>query len=86
MHNLVISQHAQKRMQQRCIPNIVVDLLMHFGTETHSNGAVRITFDRKSKKKARKYAAPIKIPEEMMNIYAVVADHTLVTIAHRIQK
>ena len=44
------SNHALIRAQQRCIPALVVEWLLNFGTRSPSNGALRISFDKRSKR------------------------------------
>ena len=43
---LVMTLHAQKRLQQRGIPHFVVDLLDAFGATERCGGAERLYFDR----------------------------------------
>jgi hypothetical protein len=51
--NLPLSHHAQTRIQQRCIPPIILELLDDCGTEyVQRDGTVLKVFDHKGKKRA----------------------------------
>ena len=50
------SRHAQTRLQQRCVPPLIVDLLDEFGTEVPApNGAVRVIMDRPATKRLERH-------------------------------
>lgn len=55
-HAVTISRHANARKQQRCIPDIVRDLVLDFGIASPAgDGADRFTFDRKSWRQVEAY-------------------------------
>lgn len=84
--NLKLSEHAQKRSQQRSIPEVVIDLLLDFGDETHLGGGVTsFSFRKEGWKSAAKYLGNrAKYFERYRACYAVVAeDGTIITVAHR---
>ena len=41
--------HARKRAQQRCIPPLVAEWLLDYGTRRPSRGATRVTFDKRAR-------------------------------------
>ena len=52
--------HAHVRAQQRCIPPLVMEWLLEYGARRSSFGAVRVSFDKRSKKElARDVGQPI---------------------------
>ena len=78
--------HAAKRIQQRAIPPLVVDLLLEFGsTEPAGDGATKFFFDHRSRKRVLAYAGPIGSQlSEHLDVYAVVSsDNNVITVAHR---
>lgn len=83
-HNL--TNHAEKRMQQRSIPKIVLDWLVDFGqSEPAGNGARKYFFDKQSRRQFKKYAGKIYgTLEQHLNAYVVVAsDNSVVTVGIR---
>ncbi len=86
--DLAFTLHAEKRMQQRGIPPLVVELLEQFGTPTRCpGGAERLTFDKRAKARLRRAvgARGLAIVDRWLGIYTVVSDETgeVVTAAHR---
>lgn len=49
MNALHMTRHAAVRQQQRCIPPLVVDWLLSYGTREKSFAAVRVRFDRRAR-------------------------------------
>jgi hypothetical protein len=49
---MALTEHAAKRLQQRAIPPVVIDLLYRYGREQHQAGATVIFFDEKGRRKA----------------------------------
>ncbi|MBI5716623.1 MAG: hypothetical protein HZC37_02925 [Burkholderiales bacterium] len=45
-----MTRHAAVRQQQRCIPPLVVDWLLSYGSREKSFGAIKVRFDRRSRK------------------------------------
>lgn len=83
--SLALSQHAKKRSKQRSIPEVVIDLLLDFGDETHlGSGATSFSFRKKSWSRAVKYlGAKAKYFERYRACYVVVAeDGTVITVAY----
>lgn len=84
-----ISKHASMRQQQRGIPNIVIDLLMDFGTvERAGTEASTYYFDKKSRRQVKAYAGQLSGQlEAYLDYYAIVSDEgKLITVAPRIKK
>ena len=82
----MMSQHAARRVQQRCIPPLVIDLLLEFGaSEPAGDGTTKMYFDKAARKRLKAYAGPVaSLLEQHLDVYAVVAaDTKLVTVAHR---
>lgn len=82
-----VSQHAKIRSQQRGIAPLVLDLLLKFGTtEPAGDGASKIFFDKRARRRVKSYAGPLAgVIDEHLDVYAVVgADNTVITAAHRI--
>lgn len=80
------SQHAASRMKQRCIPPIIVDLLMEFGaSEPAGEGATKVFFDKPARRKLKAYAGPLAdVLQPHLDVYAVVAaDTKVITVGHR---
>ncbi len=82
-----ITDHARARMQQRSVPQLVLELLERFGTWVRCNGADRIIFDKKALKRIRRHLGGergLAVIERWLKVYAVVNDEgTLVTVAHQ---
>lgn len=50
----MLTQHARKRIQQRAIPQVVIDLLLDFGVVEHRNKGLEILyFNKKGRHAAR---------------------------------
>jgi len=84
--NQNLTKHAQKRMQQRSIPQMVLDWLVDFGhSEPAGNGARKYFFDKQSRRHFKKYAGQLYGSlEQHLNAYVVLAsDSTVVTVAVR---
>jgi len=81
-----LTKHAANRIQQRAIPQLVVDLLLQFGaTESAGDGATKFFFDHRSRKKLLAYAGPIGAKlNDHLDVYAVVSSsNNVITVAHR---
>jgi hypothetical protein len=87
MDDLALTVHSRARLQQRAIPPLVVDLLLQFGSPSHSNGAERLMFDKSAVKRLRRHLGGergLKVIERWLNVYAVVGDNgRLITAAHK---
>lgn len=83
-----MTRHAKIRQQQRGIPQIVVDLLIEYGTEAHAGSCVTTHyFDKAARKRLQVYAGRLSgLFEEYLDYYAIVADGSVITVAPRIKK
>ena len=83
-----MTKHASVRQQQRCIPPLLIDLLIDFGSSAPSgNGTSLLFFDKPAKRRLDKYAGPLaKILLEHLSVYAVVANQTVITTGHRYER
>ena len=81
------TKHALKRLQQRAIPEFVVDLLEVFGSPMRCHGADRLIFDKAARKRLTRHlggAKDLRSVERWFNVYAVVSDHgRLITVARK---
>lgn len=84
---VLLSQHAQTRMQQRAISNDMLDNLLSFGEiRFNGHGTKLITFPKKmikSLKSEMGHHAFVKL-ERHLNLYAVLSqDGELITTGYR---
>lgn len=82
------SRHAQIRAQQRGVSQLIIDLLLEFGTRTsQENGAEICYFDRRSKSKLNKYAGGTlsKLSDEL-DAYAILCGGKIVTVGTRFKR
>lgn len=80
-----MTKHARLRCQQRGIPPLIVDWLLHFGESVHAQGAEVYRFSKRSKKSVRKYAGRqfAATVDKHMNSYLVFKDGYVITVGHR---
>lgn len=84
-----MTRHGQLRSQQRCIPPIVIDLLLQFGaSENAGNGTTKRFFNKRSRRKLHTYAGPLaSLLDQHLDVYAVFAsDDRVITVAHRVER
>lgn len=68
--------HAQKRMQQRSIPPLVVQWLEEFGEETHDHhGAIILHFGKRSKRRLEQAIGrePVRMMNKWLKAYLVLS-------------
>lgn len=85
----ILSQHAQKRSQQRGVPPLLVDLLIRFGKESSAGkGASRYELDKQAKKRIQSYAGPsLGGLQDRLNIFVVVSGGgEVITVGHRYKR
>ncbi|WP_313315465.1 hypothetical protein [Pulveribacter sp.] len=83
----MLTHHAAVRSQQRCIPPMLIDLLLRFGvSEPAGKGAEKVFLDQRARKQLKSYAGPLApLLERELDIYAVVAgEGQVITVAHRL--
>jgi hypothetical protein len=87
MKDIQLSNHAQRRMQQRGIPQQVVQWLREHGTTVHDHRGCCIRFMDKSARRRLARVIPVdqyRRHEKKLNTYLVEsADGMIVTVGHR---
>lgn len=82
-----LSRHANARSQQRAIPEMMIDLLLQFGSSERAGSGVRkMFFDKPSRRRVKAYAGPLaSFLEQHLDLYAVVSeeDMKVITVGHR---
>lgn len=79
------TKHARVRMQQRGIPELLVDLLQRFGVRHWSAGATLLYFDKRARRKADSYTGGmLSRAGKWSNAYLVMgSDGSIITVGHR---
>lgn len=82
-----LTDHARARLQQRGIPETVIESLLDFGREAYDHrGSAVVYFDHRSRNRLRRTFGHdvYKQLEAHLDAYAVVArDGAIVTVGHR---
>lgn len=80
--------HAQMRMQHRGIPPLIVEWLLEYGASERAHGAVKRYFDKSSRRRlGNRYGRQvIDRMGDLLNIYIVESDGTVITAAHRTKR
>lgn len=82
-----LTDHARTRLQQRGIPEPVLECLLTYGRTVHDHkGGELVFFDHKSRDRLRRGqgANAFKIIEAKLGTYAVIAqDGSVITVGHR---
>jgi len=81
-----LSTHAQKRMQQRRIPPLIVEWLDGYGTTEKSNTQGEyVFFDRRARKQLIKEFGKPLIGQlgRYLNIYMIRCDEKVITLGYR---
>ncbi|WP_262965152.1 hypothetical protein [Methylobacter psychrophilus] len=70
---MILTKHTEVRIQQRCIPELVLDLLLQYGEVEHQYGGTDLVyFKSKSFTKARKHLENmLKEFDKMKDTYLV---------------
>lgn len=80
--------HAAKRCQQRGVPQMVIDLLLEFGSRQHDGlGAEICYFDKKARKRLQTYAGELagKLGSKL-DAYVVVNGDQIITTGPRFKR
>ena len=81
------SKHAVKRLQQRGIRRQAVRLVLAYGDHRHRHGAAIVSMDRDSRLEAAcDPGRECRRIVDRLNVYAVVADGNVLTVAHPRQR
>jgi hypothetical protein len=86
---MVITLHANERSQQRAIPEMMIDLLLQFGSsESAGAGVCKVFFDKTSRRRVKAYAGSLAgLLEEHLDVYAVVSSEMkVITVGHRTER
>ena len=85
---MVLSKHAAKRMQQRGIPEQVIDWLVAYGEVDHRAGAELYYFNKRSRRAlARDVSARLlRRFDKALDAYLVCAEGRIATVGHRYQR
>lgn len=84
-----LSRHANERSHQRAIPELMIDLLLQFGSsESAGSGARKMFFDKTSRRRVKAYAGPIaSLLNEHLDVYAIVTpEMKVITVGHRTER
>lgn len=83
MDSVRLSKHASIRLQQRGLPDLVVDQLLDFGKYISRGNVYTVIFDKKSIKNIRKYGGSefvSLVNKKYGNAYLILGkDNTLIT-------
>ena len=85
---LLFTDHARRRCQQRGIDPDVVGVLFRYGKRAHSGGAVSYAMDKGARERARRGmgAAAYRRLEGYLDCYIIVeGDGRVVTVARRLR-
>lgn len=85
----VMTRHAAARLQQRCIPQLLVELLYRHGREAHQDGSTVIYFDQKARRKAQEeLREALKRFDKLADAYLVESarNGAVVTVGHRTKR
>lgn len=84
---LNLTHHARSRLQQRGIPESIVDRLLDFGREEYDHRGSRIVyFDRRARSLLQKAIGgeTYRRIERHLDAYAVIGEHDeVITVGHR---
>jgi hypothetical protein len=87
MKDIQFSNHAQRRMQQRGIPQQVIEWILEVGSTMHDHRGCRVHFMDKSARRRLARAIPAvqyRRFEKKLNAYLVESvDGTIVTAGYR---
>jgi len=77
---MILTKHAEVRIQQRCIPELTLELLLQFGEIDYQHGGTEIIyFKAKSFEKARKHLERmLKDMDKLRNAYLIKAEEDLI--------
>ncbi len=81
---MTLTKHAQVRMQQRGIPDRVVDWLLAYGEIDYQQGAQLYYFTDRAREALRREVGRrmLRRHEKALNSYLVCADSRITTVGH----
>jgi hypothetical protein len=87
---LRLTEHARVRLQQRGIPESVLEWLIAYGSTVHDHrGGELVFFDHRARNRLRRAldAAVLKKIEPKLDTYAVVTGgNNVITVGHRTKR
>lgn len=89
LNTLPVSRHAERRLQQRAIPVLMIHWLLAFGSRVHGrDGCEILVLDRQARKQLRNYAGRLAMRRlrDFLDIYLVLDDGIIVTAGHHYQR
>ena len=84
--NIILSNHAQVRMKQRCIKASWINLVLEYGREVYQKGkhSYSISLDSTGVKKIKRLYGDMFDVSKLRSLYLIVSeDNVLVTCAYR---
>lgn len=86
----MITKHCYERLQQRAIPDMIVGLLLDYGSRQRTHGADVLFVDKPARKAIRRALGGdrnMRLIEPFLNVKIIVGDDgTLVTAARRTRR
>jgi hypothetical protein len=81
---IIYTNHAEKRMQQRAIPELAIELLQIYGCTEHSNGSNIRYFDKRTRQQATRAVKVLaRDLDRLGDMYFVESDGLVITAGHR---
>lgn len=82
---MILTKHAEQRCQERLINTQQLEWLLCYGEESHKRGVCLFHFDRDSYLQLLKEvdAELLELALRSRNIYAVIAENTVITTGYR---
>lgn len=82
----MLTRHATHRMQQRAVPEMIVEILERYGSAMHHEGAEVLFIDKSARKRiAAAFGGQrsARMLEPWFNTYACISDGHVVTVRRR---
>jgi hypothetical protein len=78
------THHAASRVQQRCVPPIIIDYLLDFGVRSPAGpGAESYRFCKRGWRRLMRHLGPAaKHFNKYRNLYVVIGDGRIITVAY----
>lgn len=79
-----LSEHAEKRCQQRGVDSNVIEVLLAYGSVVHHEGRERCFMTKRARQRAERamgHAEYARIADRL-NTYLIIEDATIVTVGH----
>jgi hypothetical protein len=86
---MTLTRHAEKRVQQRGIPRVILAWLHEFGATEHSHDGLKRFFDRTARKRMAKALGREVVDRmgDLLNCFLVeTAEGLIITAGHRTER